>query len=226
MKAAPQGRHELKHTVNQADLIQLRQRLPHIAQRDKHAEEGAGYRVRSLYFDNYADKVLREKLEGVDHREKFRIRFYNADLSFLRLEKKSKHRGLCFKESTPICVEESIALLKGDYDPMRYSDRPLLAELCAKMRFQQLRPRNIVDYEREAFVYAPGNVRITLDHDIRSSDYVGHFFDEQLCAAPLSKAAVLEVKYDHFLPELIRGMVALSSRQSTPFSKYAACRMQ
>lgn len=225
MKAAPEGRHELKHTVNTADLIQLRSRLPCVASRDKHAQEGAGYRVRSLYFDNYADKVLREKIDGIDHREKFRLRFYNDDTSFLRLEKKSKHHGLCYKESTPLSLEEAQSLLDGKIDPLRFAERPLLAELCSKMRYQQLRPKNIVDYYREAFVYPPGNVRITLDQDIRSSDFVRHFLDEQLCAVRIPHAAVLEVKYDKFLPELIRGMVALSSRQASPFSKYAACRM-
>ena len=29
------------------------------------------------YFDNYRDKALREKIDGVSRREKFRIRYYN-----------------------------------------------------------------------------------------------------------------------------------------------------
>ena len=31
-----------------------------------------------------------------------------------------------------------------------------------------LRPRTIVDYTREAFVFGPGDVRITLDYGIRT----------------------------------------------------------
>ena len=46
--------------------------------RDAHTQQGV-YRIRSLYFDNLADKALREKLDGVNGREKFRIRYYNGD---------------------------------------------------------------------------------------------------------------------------------------------------
>lgn len=96
------GRHELKHYINYADLLQLRTRLSSVARPDGNAKSGSGYRVRSLYFDNYADKALREKINGVDEREKFRFRLYNDDASFIRLEKKSKRGGLYFKESAII----------------------------------------------------------------------------------------------------------------------------
>lgn len=82
-------RHELKHEINLSDLIAVRQALKAAAKPDQHAS-GGKYRVRSLYFDNLRDKALREKLEGLSHREKFRIRYYDSDLSFLQLEKKTK----------------------------------------------------------------------------------------------------------------------------------------
>lgn len=91
------GRHELKHNINYADVLELRARLPLVASPDKHAVEGC-YRVKSLYFDNYNDKALREKIEGFSEREKFRLRLYNNDTSFIRLEKKSKKNGICFKK--------------------------------------------------------------------------------------------------------------------------------
>jgi len=94
------GRHELKHFINYADILQLRLRLPYVASIDKNAIDGKGYRVRSLYFDNYNDKVLREKIDGVNEREKFRLRLYNDDTSFIKLEKKSKKNGISYKEST------------------------------------------------------------------------------------------------------------------------------
>lgn len=52
------------------------------------------YLIRSLYIDNLADKVFREKIDGVSRREKFRIRYYNGDSSLIHLEKKSKLNGL------------------------------------------------------------------------------------------------------------------------------------
>lgn len=85
-----QGRHELKHYINYSDVLQLRARLPLVAMLDKNAVQGNGYRVKSLYFDNFNDKALIEKINGVNEREKFRLRLYNNDMSFIRLEKKAK----------------------------------------------------------------------------------------------------------------------------------------
>ena len=66
-------RHEWKHEISYGDMLALRQRLSAIARRDPHAIGGA-YAIRSLYFDNAADKALREKAAGVNLREKYRNR--------------------------------------------------------------------------------------------------------------------------------------------------------
>ena len=81
----PQYRHEWKHEISLADRMVLRARLAAVCRADGHAVNGT-YLVRSLYFDNPADKVLREKIDGVNRREKFRIRCYNGDLSLIHLE--------------------------------------------------------------------------------------------------------------------------------------------
>ena len=91
-------RHEWKHELNYLDLLTIRQRLQAIMEPDPHAV-GGKYLIRSLYFDNPDDKALREKVDGVNMREKFRIRLYNGDASMIRLEKKSKRSGLCQKVS-------------------------------------------------------------------------------------------------------------------------------
>ncbi|NLK75327.1 MAG: polyphosphate polymerase domain-containing protein [Clostridiales bacterium] len=219
------GRHELKHYINYADILELRARLPFIAKLDINATDGLGYRVRSLYFDNYEDKALKEKIDGVNEREKFRIRLYNDNLSFIKLEKKSKKNGLCFKESAILTKEECRKLISGKLDVLKENGNPLCMELYAKMQFQQLRPKNIVDYMREAYTYPMGNVRITLDYDIRTSYNIHDFLEANPITVPILGVYILEVKYDNYLPEIIRGMVALSSRRSTAFSKYATTRI-
>ncbi len=221
----PRGRHELKHYINYADLLQLRARLPFVASLDENATGASGYRVKSLYFDNYNDKALREKIDGVNQREKFRLRLYNDDTSFIRLEKKSKKNGVCFKESTILTAKECKQFLDGDHTILKENGSPLCLELYAKMHYQQLRAKNIVDYRREAFVYPMGNVRVTLDYDICTSNNVHYFLKPEPVPIPISEVYILEVKYDSFLPEIIRGMVSLSSRRSTAFSKYAATRI-
>ncbi|NLZ70567.1 MAG: polyphosphate polymerase domain-containing protein [Clostridiaceae bacterium] len=221
----PQGRHELKHLINYCDMLQLRSRLPLVTEIDEHATAGNGYRVKSLYFDNYNDRALFEKIDGVDGREKFRLRLYNNDTSFIRLEKKSKHNGLCFKKSIVIASSECVRLLDGDPEVLKANGAPLCLELYAKMRYQQLRPATVVDYQREAFFYVPGNVRLTLDYDLRTGSNIRDFLSPQPLPVPLPEVYILEVKYDNFLPELIRGLVALPNRRHAAFSKYAATRI-
>lgn len=221
----PRGRHELKHYINYADVVQLRARLPFVASPDKNAVGASGYRVKSLYFDNYNDKALKEKIDGVNEREKFRLRLYNDDTSFIRLEKKSKKNSICFKESVVMTEKECRQLLDGDLAALKENGNPLCLELYAKMHYQQLRAKNIVDYRREAFIYTMGNVRVTLDYDLRTSKNVHDFLKPEPVPVPISGVYILEVKYDSFLPEIIRGMVSLSSRRSTAFSKYAVTRI-
>lgn len=217
-------RHEWKHRIDTAGLLALRARLGAVLQRDPHAL-GGSYQVRSLYFDNLADKALREKLESVNHREKFRLRFYNGDLSLLVLEKKTKTNGLCGKAQTPLSVEEARALLEGRHQELGASS-PLLGELRRKMGSQGLRPKAIVEYTREPFLYGPGNVRVTLDYNIRTALSPAGFLDPGCVTLPAADAPViLEVKWDEFLPGLVRDLVQLPGTRTSAFSKYAACRM-
>lgn len=217
-------RHEWKHEITVSDMIQLRQRLRIIMKPDEHGMDGK-YFIRSLYFDTPSDKALREKIDGVNRREKFRIRYYDLDPSLIHLEKKGKLNGLCSKESATITAEEAQKLVDGDLDWMIRSDRPLVRELYAKMHSQGLKPKTIVDYTREAFTYGPGNVRVTLDYDIRTGLGCTDFLNPRCVTIPAGAAPiVLEVKWDAYLPDVIRDIIQLEGRRSGPFSKYAACR--
>ena len=186
---------------------------------------GGSYRVRSLYFDTPEDKALREKIDGVNRREKFRIRYYNGDASLIRLEKKSRRDGLGTKATAQLSAAEAQNLVDGRLDWMLGSGRPLVQELYHKMRVQGLRPRTIVDYTREPFVYAPGNVRVTLDYDIRTGVGCAGFLNPGCVTIPAGDASILEVKWDAFLPDIIRAAVQLEGRRAAAFSKYAACRI-
>lgn len=218
-------RHEWKHEITFIDMLAIRQRMRVIAKADAHAIAGR-YEIRSLYFDNLSDKALREKLDGVNRREKFRIRYYNGDTSLIHLEKKSKINGLGTKASARLSVEEARALVDGDYGWMMESGRPLIEELYSKMRSQGLRPRTIVDYTREPFIYGPGNVRITLDYNIRTGLEAINFLDTDCVTIPVPDSPIiLEVKWDEYLPAIIRDAVQLEGRRTAAFSKYAACRM-
>lgn len=218
-------RHEWKHEIGYADLLALRTRLAAVMERDVHAV-GGYYEIRSLYFDNLADKALREKIDGVNCREKFRVRCYNKDTSFVLLEKKSKVNGLCAKEQAELSHREVQAIAASDIRTLADSREPLVRELALKMNTQGLRPRTIVDYTREPFVYGPGNVRVTLDCDIRTGMGGTDFLNPDCVTIPAGDApAILEVKWDSFLPALIRDLVQVPGTRTAAFSKYAACRI-
>lgn len=220
-----QYRHEWKHEISLGDRLAIRQRLSAIARPDSHAQNGR-YLIRSLYFDTPGDKALREKIDGVSRREKFRIRYYNLDTSLIHLEKKSKYGGLGTKESAELAPEEARALAEGDFRWMLDSGRPLLQELYSKMQTQGLRPKTIVDYIREPYIYGPGNVRVTLDYDIRTGLGSTDFLNPDCTTIPAGDpVTILEVKWDAFLPDIIRDAVRLNGRRAGAFSKYAACRV-
>lgn len=218
-------RHEWKYEINTADIFILRQRLNAVAQPDAHSRDGT-YIIRSLYFDNLNDKALREKIDGVNHREKYRLRYYNGNNDFIRLEKKSKINGLCKKEGVNVTKEEVSDLLAGKYQWMLDESRPLVNELYVKMMLQGLRPRTIVEYTRDAFVYGPGNVRVTLDYNIRTGLNSIDFLNSSLVTIPAGDTqGILEVKWDEFLPDTIKSAVSLKGRRVGAFSKYATCRI-
>ena len=217
-------RHEIKHEINYSDMLVIRHRLNAVAYPDTHAVNGK-YFIRSLYFDNINDKALNDKLNGVSRREKFRIRYYNGDTSVIHLEKKSKIDHLGNKQSAPLTAEQAQAITDGNIQWMIDSPYPLIRELYSKMTTAGIAPKTIVDYTREPFIYPAGNVRVTLDYNVRSGLRCTDFLDINCVTVPVSDSIILEVKWDFFLPDIIRDAVSLSDRREVAFSKYAACRI-
>ena len=223
---ATKYRHEWKHIITYSDQIAIRQSLSAVCESDPHEVDGK-YLIRSLYFDNLNDRALREKVDGVNMREKFRIRYYNGDTSLIHLEKKSKRSGLGTKFSAPLSAEEAQAIVDGDLDWMLSSPHELIKELYCKMKYQGMAPKTIVDYTREPFIYRPGNVRVTLDYNIRTGLRCTDFLNRDCVTIPAGaeNPIILEVKWDADLPSIIRDIVQLRGRRVTAFSKYAQCRV-
>ncbi len=219
-----QYRHEYKHLLSMADYYALKMRLGAIMQRDVHAGATGEYRIRSLYFDNYFDKALNEKIDGVNDREKFRLRTYNGERDVVMLEKKSKRAGLSMKRQARITPEEAEKMIAGDAAWMRLDGRDLVLELYSKLESELLRPKVIVDYIREPYTFAAGNVRVTIDRDIRTGIKCTDFFKD-ISTVSASGEIILEIKYDEYLPDIVKMAVQLGERNATAFSKYAACRI-
>lgn len=207
--------------MNGAECALLEGKLPLVLSRDRHAV-GGRYTIRSLYFDDYHNRALFEKLDGTDPREKFRIRIYNRRDDYICLEKKIKKGQLTRKLQTRLTREQCSAILQGNIDWMWRQGDGLTAELYTRMR-EGLTPKTIVEYDRIPFTYAPGNVRVTLDRNIRSGVTSTDLFGD-IPLVPVSPMDVLEVKFDAYLPDVVRLLTAGLDARRTSVSKYALCR--
>ena len=220
-----QFRHEVKHEISHYDMLILRQRLRAVMRPDSHAVNGR-YEIRSLYFDNLDDKALREKLDGVNIRAKYRIRLYNHDPSIIHLERKFKHGGVGYKTSANLTPDQAKAIADGDVEWMVYSSDEVILDLYTHIRNEGLKAKVIVDYTREPFVFSPGNVRVTLDYGIRTGLSCTDFLNPHCVTVPVKDSpCILEVKWDSFLPDVIRDAIQLDGRHNAAYSKYAASRM-
>lgn len=220
-------RHELKYQVSVSEYLSIRQRLRAVMKPDSHTRADGTYLIRSIYFDNYEDKALREKVDGVQLREKFRIRYYNDDFSFFSLEKKIKHSNLCMKVDCPITEEVVRQILNGETDQLIQNKDSLVRELACKMQYQQLKPRVLVSYVREPYIYGPGNVRITFDSQIRTTLFHKEFLEKNvsdISATDSPSDMLMEVKFDAYIPDIILDLIQSGSIRQQAFSKYGACR--
>ncbi len=218
-------RHEIKHCITPGDAQAIQANLSAVASIDLHAKKEGCYRIRSLYFDDLNNTALWEKLDGVNQRRKFRIRYYNNDLNYIMLECKMKRDNVGCKLQEKLTEDELRRILDGDIAWMVTSGRPLLAVLYVEMKVHGLRPKCVVEYMRVPFVYGPGNVRVTIDWNIRTGP-PAQFMDPCGLTLPVEgNPMLLEVKWDEYLPSVIRRATALKSRGAAAFSKYAACRV-
>ena len=217
-------RHEWKHEISYSDLLAIRARLRAIMQPDPHAMDNGLYRIRTLYFDDAFDSALFDSFSGAPEREKYRLRMYNSDPGFLRLEKKIKRYGGGQKPDALLTPEECRKLLRGDHAFLGEKNDPFLLSAYAAARAGGLVPRCVLDYTRAAFCHPAGNVRVTVDSDVRVSRNTAAFFAEPFAGTPVLEdgACVLELKYDDFLPDFIPALLGIGSRPHTALSKYAA----
>ena len=219
-------RHELKYQVTDAQIRMLKTRMDHLLPLDSHVAQTGSYFIRSLYFDDYDNRCLKENENGTDPREKFRIRIYNGSAEKITLECKRKERGKTYKTSCPLTEEQTKLLMAGKVLPDIGRQPLLLQKLTLQMMTRRLRPVVIVEYERIPYVYKNGNVRITLDTNIASSSAVERFLDPRVPGRPVLPLGqqLLEVKYDEYLPDHIYRSLMLPSLRQTAFSKYYICR--
>lgn len=218
-------RHELKYRVSRGSYEILRGRLKAAMRSDPNAENGR-YRITSLYFDDPYRSAYFDKQNGILNRKKFRIRTYNLDPAFIRLEEKCKNGDMGYKKNAVLSLGEYHALLSGKTDFLseeRFSGTAAEDFLWANAA-ARLAPAVVVDYLREPYICAAGNVRITFDLRI-SAGNTRDFFDPNTRFTPAlpNDEAVLEIKYDRFLPLYIEELLSGVPLLYESLSKFVLC---
>lgn len=219
-------RHEEKYIISDADAELLAIRLRSALRSDPNAEDG-GYFIRSLYFDDPFNTAVSEKVDGIEYRDKWRIRIYNLSDRMIKLERKHKNGQFIKKDSLTLSKRECRALCAGAYGFLLHREEPFAKEAYGEMVTKHLMPKVIVDYDREPFVFPVEDVRITLDRNIRTGLYSVDLFNPRTITYPATEFAgqcILEVKFNAYLEPYVAELLGLNAAQRSAASKYLFCR--
>lgn len=220
-------RHELKFILSESQAEILKYRLSMIMDVDTNSvNEDNTYFIRSLYFDDVYNTAYYEKVDGLEKRAKYRIRIYNLDDSFIRLERKEKDRDLTHKEQVKLTKEECIDIINGNYDNFDLSKDGLIKDFIMKYKLNQIKPDVIVDYKRLAYTYPVEDTRVTFDEDIRSGRFNCDLFDKDILSYEVlePKEVVLEVKFNNGIPSHIASVIMTIPSIRLAVSKFALCK--
>ena len=217
-------RNEWKYLISTSEKEVLNLRMKPLMKLDPHAENG-GYLIRSLYFDDYWNSAYEEKESGVLMRKKYRIRIYNYSAESIKLERKKKFGSYIYKEDAPLTKDEVQKILSGEYEFLLKSPYNLCREFYIECMSNMMRPRTIVDYEREPWIMDEGTVRITFDTDVRAAVGSYDIFDSTLPALSVLEPGklIMEVKFTEMLPQILRNLLPPQAAEFTAVSKYVLC---
>lgn len=219
-------RFEKKYILNNLQVEQLKHRVSPIMKLDPILSGKEFYSIRSLYFDDYKDTCLKQVINGISERYKYRIRFYNDNTDYIVLEKKYKINNMTKKTSVQITKEIVDGILKGNFVISKDNNK-LLNEFYLMIRTRGFRPVVIIDYDRIPYVYDAGCVRVTLDYNLSCSYDFDNLFSDEIRRIPLMEEGntILEVKYNDFIPDYIRFCLQLDGLYRTSYSKYGNGRL-
>lgn len=219
-------RHEIKYVISKQMAEILKQRLLLIMDVDANSSNlDNTYLIRSLYFDDINNTAYYEKIDGVEYRKKYRIRIYNYDDSFIRLECKYKHNNMTSKDQYRIDKNTYENIVKGNLNELEMSNNKMFNNFILDLKLKSLKPTVIVDYKRLALTYPISDVRVTFDSCISSGVYNYDLFDKNTNNLSIidDDNIVLEVKYNEVLPESIAIILSTIPSVRESFSKFAYC---
>lgn len=221
------NRQELKFLISTYDFLSLQKKLDKILKRDTHSINDF-YRISSLYFDDIFNSAYHQKIDGYNQRSKFRIRYYDNNKKFFKLEKKMKFDNITHKESVTLSKIEVEEILNNQYDVIEQRPEEIIKELLFKLKGGLFKPKVIVEYLRLAYTYPIGNTRITFDKYVKGTfNKPDLFASNNLFFETIdSNFVVMEVKFNGQIPLFIKGLIQTSNVSQESVSKYVLSRKE
>ena len=220
------SRKEVKFLVSSTDRVYLLNSLSQILVPDKYGDYN-GYKTRSIYFDSIDNEDFREKQIKTEKRKRIRVRIYNEEDKFAKFEIKRKHFERELKESITITKEDAIRLINREYSVLlNYKDNPLYEYAFNLMKSKSYIPVSMVEYDRRAFTHEFFNTRVTLDNNLRFTNFNYDLFNKNINfqkGLPGDKS-ILEVKYDRFLFQQLQEVLSKCNFVGKPPSKFGTSR--
>ena len=213
-------RKEIKYSISDSDFYIINHNLKDLIIKDKHCENEY-YTISSIYFDTYNKTSYRQVKDGLSDRWKYRIRYYDYKDTYIKLEKKHKTNNLTDKTSIRISKKELREILNNKIK-IKHNNPPMLNEFIMKIKNELLRPVICIEYDRIPYTYKLGNVRITLDYNLRYTNRFDKLFSKNKKVYYLQDK-ILEVKYNELIPDFIRFRLELNHLEQTSFSKFNNC---
>jgi hypothetical protein len=211
-------RHEIKYLITPYMKQILASRVSAVLNKD--VNSNGAYKVTSVYFDDRYDTAYHHKQGGVFAREKFRVRFYNEEQNNLKFECKIKRGDLSYKEVAALSPCDFKHMLDKNYSFASDFTEPVWLKFKRLQKTGLMRPVAVVNFQREAYTYQAGNVRITFDSQLSTSKKLEQWSTDYTVMSDI----ILEVKYDGFLPSVVSGLFSGVTLNRLSISKYCIAR--
>lgn len=228
VQAAPEivnyWRYELKYRLTYQQYQQVKSALYPYVQIDSYtaAVPSRKYLVRSLYFDSPDYQAYNEKLGGNHSRYKFRIRTYSNTMengAVVRVEAKLRNGGKTEKHGALISVMAYCDFMRHYH--WECEPNPVLIEFERSVHARILRPKVLVQYEREGFrARDKEDIRITFDHHVSSAVSKSLFPIHAFFRQHFPHQIILEIKHRDQQPDWLKSIVQDHSLKIESNSKY------
>ncbi|SVE08626.1 uncharacterized protein METZ01_LOCUS461480, partial [marine metagenome] len=133
--------------------------------------------VNSIYYDSYDLKALRLNESGVSDRVKIRVRWYGNLHQMKEPVLEIKSKTVLSGQKVRISMTTDFDLFSRKWSLLTDDVHRTLPTTMLGIKNLASHPVLINSYQRDYFATQDGNLRVTLDHDIRS-------FDQLLAAKP------------------------------------------